>query len=108
MKEFSNPRELISQIGLDLESKSGMISKSFRINIRNELNSFDKKTTNVSIKQTSFGSVISLHLEDWVDGLERKEIIDKFKDLMDRIGATTTNICNGTISGSLAIFLKSI
>jgi uncharacterized protein YacL (UPF0231 family) len=107
MKEFTNIRELIGQIGLDLGVKAGVVSKSFRGNIRKELEKLsDKKNITVSIKQTSNGSLISLKIEDWVDKLEKATIIEEFKDLMDRIGATTGVCPGGAIPGNLVALLK--
>jgi hypothetical protein len=106
-KEFSNPRELIGQIGLDLEAKAGKIGSLFRGNIRKELEKLsDKKNIIISIEQTINGSLISLKIEDWVDKLEKATIIEEFKDLMDRIGATTSVCSGGSIPGSLVALLK--
>jgi hypothetical protein len=107
MKEFSSIRELVGQIGLDLESKSGKISSSFRSNIRKELARLsDEKNVTISIEQTPNGSLISLKIEDWVDKLEKATIVEEFKDLMDRIGATTGVCPGGAVPGNLVALLK--
>jgi ribosome assembly protein YihI (activator of Der GTPase) len=107
MKEFTNVRELIGQIGLDLDSKAGKISSTFRENIRKELESLgDEKTVSVSIEQVQGGTSISLKIEDWVDRPQRTTIIEEFKDLMDRLGATKTGMCTGTIPSNLVAFLN--
>jgi hypothetical protein len=108
MKEFSNPRELMGQIALDLESRAGKIGESFRSNIRKELEAIgDEKTRSITIKQTPTGTLVSLHVEKWVEKEKKKVIEDKFKDLMDRLGASSTGICSGVVPGNLATFLKS-
>ncbi|MCK9557752.1 MAG: hypothetical protein M0R50_06895 [Candidatus Cloacimonetes bacterium] len=107
MKEFTNVRELIGQISLDLGVQAGKVGSSFRDNIRKGLEGLgDKKEISVSIKQTQNGSVISLTIEDWVEELERNRIIEEFKDLMDRIGATRSGSCNGAVPGTLVAFLR--
>jgi hypothetical protein len=107
MKKFTDARELIGQIGLDLNKRAGVIGNAFRDNIRKELMHLGSKdTVSVSIDQTRSGSVISLKIEDWVDELERNTIIEEFKDLMDRIGATTSGFCVGPVPGTLVAFLN--
>lgn len=107
MKTFSDPRELLGQISIDLEAKSGRVGNIFRTAIRKELEKLgNKDTISVSIKQISNGSMISLKIEEWVDKLERTRIEEEFKDLMDRIGATTTGICSGSIPSNLVSFLN--
>lgn len=108
MKEFSDIRELFGQIGLDLEAKTGQIGRTFRNNIRDELNNLgDKKAYNISIQQTKYGTMVSLKIEDWVDQLQRTTIIEEFKDLMDRIGATNTGTCTGTMPPNLVSLLRT-
>ena len=107
MKEFTNARELIGQIGLDLESKSGKISSTFRKNIREELEGFGKKeNVTVSVKQTANGSLITLNISNWVEKQEKSRIEQQFKALMRRLGASSTGVCCGVIPGNLATFLR--
>ena len=102
MKEFSNPRELIGQIALDLDSRAGAVGSAFRTNLRKELLGLGPKDdVAVSIDQTPSGTRISLQIQEWVDELERNTITEEFKDLMDRIGATPSGICVGPIPGNL-------
>jgi molybdopterin converting factor small subunit len=107
MKQFTDVRELIGQIGLDLDSRAGIIGSAFRDNIRKELLGLGSKDIiNVSINQLGSGTIISLKIEDWVEELERNTIIEEFKDLMDRIGATISGACFGSAPGSLVAFLS--
>jgi hypothetical protein len=107
MKEFTDPRELIGQIGLDLDAKSGKISSSFRDRIRSELEKIgDKDSVSVSIKQVANGSLISLNINDWVDRQDRAKIEQQFKNLMNRFGASSSGTCSGIVPGNLAAFLN--
>lgn len=108
MKEFTNVRELLGQIGLDLEAKAGKIGKSFRLGIRKELEQLgrEKGSAKVSITPMSSGSLITLNVADWVEKHDRDLIERQFKTLMDRLGASTTGTCSGVIPGSLLTFLK--
>jgi hypothetical protein len=110
MKEFNNVRELLGQIGIDLEAKAGRIGKSFRIGIRKELEQLgrEKGTAKVSIVPMSSGSFVTLHIEDWVERKDRDLIEQQFKDLMDRFGATTTGTCSGVVPGSLMTFIGQV
>jgi hypothetical protein len=107
MKEFSNPRELIGQIALDLDSRAGIVGSAFRTNLRKELLGLGSKdSVTVSIDQTSSGTMISLQIQEWVDKLEHNTIVEEFKDLMDRIGATPSGTCVGPVPGNLVAFLS--
>ena len=107
MKEFTDARELVGQMGLDLEASAGRISNSFRSSIRRELEKLgDGKDSTVLIKQTSSGTLVTLSVGDWVEK-EKKVLIEKrFKDLMDRLGASKTGICSGTVPGNLVTFIN--
>jgi hypothetical protein len=107
MKEFSNPRELIGQIGLDLEARSGRIGKSFRVNIRKELQKFcDEKDATISITQTYEGSYITLSIADGITKEKSDLLKREFKDLMGRLGASSTGVCSGPAPGVLITFLS--
>jgi len=107
MKTFTDPRELMGQIALDIDSRAGVIGSAFRDNIRKELLGLGSKdSVIVSVSQMPSGTMISLQIQDWVDKLERNTIIEEFKDLMDRIGATTTGYCVGQVPGNLVAFLS--
>jgi hypothetical protein len=108
MKEFSNVRELIGQIGLDLQAKAGSIGSTFRKSIRRELSSFDEgeKDVKISIEQVSGGSLISLHIGDWVEPQKKIKYERQFRSLVRRLGATPTGICRGVMPGALATFLN--
>lgn len=107
MKQFTDVRELIGQIALDLDSRAGVVGNAFRANLRKELLGLgSKNSVAVSIDQVSSGTMISLQIQEWVDELERNTIIEEFKDLMDRIGATPSGICVGPVPGNLVAFLN--
>jgi len=108
MKEFSSVRDLIGQIGSDLEAKAGKIGASFRASIRKELEQIggEKGIAHVSITQASGSSLVTLHIEDWADEQERRRIERQFKTLMDRLGASMSGTCSGAITGNLLSFLR--
>ena len=108
MPEFSNIQDWIGAINADLEVKSGKIGNSFRVGIREELESLgrSKGDASVSITQTSSGSLATLNVGEWVEETDRKLIEQQFKTLMERLGATTTGTCSGLIPGPLLTLLK--
>ena len=107
MKEFSNVREMVGQMELDLESKAGQVGRSFRINVRKELQKFcNEKNAVISIKQTESGSVVSMRVADGIDKEKSNLIKKEFQDLMERLGASSTGICTGQMPGALAILLS--
>ena len=107
MKQFTNVRELIGQIGLDLGAKAGKFSSAFRANIREELEGFGaKENVTISVKQTANGSLVTLNIEDWVERQEQTRIKQQFKNLMNRLGASSTGVCCGTIPGNLVAYLN--
>jgi hypothetical protein len=107
MKKFTDVRELMGQIALDLDKRAGTIGSTFRTNLRKELLGLGSKdSVAVAIDQVPSGTMISLQIQEWVDELERNTITEEFKDLMDRIGATQSGICVGRVPGNLMAFLN--
>ena len=105
MKEFTNPRELIGQMGADLQAKAGKVGNRFRRNIREELEGLSNKNATISITQAANGSMVSLKIGDWVDETEKIRIKQQFESLMRRIGANTAGTCCGVVPGGLTAFL---
>ena len=91
MEEFSSPRVMVSQIGLDLQKMSGKIGAAVQKDIADFINKIEPKLrAGISVRaEPSYagGFNLSFNIEKWVDNNDRKVLEDKVKSYLDMIGA---------------------
>ena len=109
VREYYDSREMVSQMGLDLEVKAGRIGAAFRAGIRTELEELStdktKNAVEVKVEQTAVGATISLQIAEWVEPIKKAQLQQKFKTYLESIGARK-GACSGPIPGALVSLLN--
>jgi hypothetical protein len=107
VQEFSNPRELFSQMGLNLEVLAGRIGTAFRAGIRKDLEglSNDKAQNAIVVKvsQNINGTTVSLQIAEWIEPIKKAQLQQKFKAYLESIGAR-----KGACTGPMPVVLGSL
>ena len=109
VQEFRNPRELFSQMGLNLEVLAGRIGAAFRAGIRKELeelpNDKSRNAVTVKVEQTSTGTTISLQIAEWIEPIKKVQLQQKFKTYLESIGARK-GACTGPVPAVLGSLIN--